>query len=269
MNSQSFQVFKTALKSGVYDDLKKIKHECDPYISEQIDYMSEEVNFNTQMDVGKFIRSEYSKDELIVTFLLFLAKQFNIEKIKHIFYEPYTDCIFYWYNILKYTTFTLVTLIYDKNWSSEDFVLLDEMMLEINTGKPEAIRLFLNKVLNKNLDVFDAERLFVYNRRLSSEEFGPFYWRIIHLMAEAMQSRKESFAKQFWREYVVYVLPKTLRCGACASHYLLILDRYKKDLLESDDYVNLWFKIHNEVNKASFSESEFEKEREYMKKILL
>ena len=217
------------------------------------------------------------KDELVITYLLFLGKFLNNSFLQHVFIIPYSNGFFLWNNIYKKIVYVLITLLYNKKFSDEDWVNLEDMTYELNKGYSNSVRNFLKQM--KILTISDEQTIEMESKyngyfTIDSNEFGPFYWRIIHFVAEAFGVRKNAeTAKAIWKEFTLYILYRTLLCSICKMHYKEIIDKYKNQLQNSTDYAMLWFDIHNEVNKKiekpEYSKDSFEKDRKIMRSLLI
>lgn len=279
MNSLLFSTLKRAFKSQNFDEreLKKLKARVNPIIAEQIDYVTQNVEKIVGLDYEKFQTindsAEY-KDELVITFLLFIGKYIHIEKLAHTFIKPYSDSIYYWLCLYKCVIHSVISLLYDKKFTTNDMLLLDETILLFNDGQPDAIRRFMTSIkIIKSKQPVEAETNYIHNRKLTADQYGPFYWRMLHFMAEAFDVRTGfEEEKALWRDFILLALSKTLRCSICSEHYKRMITKYSESLKNSTNYSKVWFDLHNDVNlelgKPSYTETQYEQDKIIMQKIL-
>lgn len=279
MDSETYTAVKRAIKTSSLEPLKKIRMDNIPLLEEQIGVLKSDIQWESLPKFERFLKVENSKsyrDELVFTFLLFTAKTMNRSKLHHIFVSPYSEMVYNWMLMYKYTVYSVVTLIYRKRWMDRELFFLDEMVLDTNQGRNDCLRLFLEKIKlieTGSTTLFDCEKYYKYNWFMGPEVYGPFYWQMLHLMAEAFHVREgEKFAKELWRQFTVYSMHRTLRCPVCKYHYESMLVKRKDELLKNQHYAKLWFDIHNEVNvmlkKEEYSESQFEEDRKIRKAML-
>lgn len=282
MNNETFKILKRAHKNIADEhELKRIKNIMpNPLMTNQINILLQNININENFEyfVNKFSKIENNpmyKDELIITYLLFIGKILNNTLLIHTFYTPQSQTIFYWISLYKHIVFSIITLMYNKKFTDENWLDLDIMVNQLNEGYSDSIRKFLNKlqVLSIPNEPLEIETKYPELIIITADKFGPFYWRILHFMAEAIHLRKNvSMAKFIWKEFTVYSLHRTLYCSICKEHYKSVAEKYKNELQNSSDYPKLWFNIHNYVNKniqkTEYSESEFEKDRSIMQNLL-
>lgn len=279
MNPEVFSTLKKAFKYQQYDEgkLKQIKTSATPIIAEQIDYITSNVPQTVEFEYQKFqsLRDcpEY-KDELVITFLLYIGKQFNFEKLIHTFAKPFTNCIYNWLFLYKTVIYVVISLMYNKKWSVHEILDLDKTMLLLNEGHPESLRQLMGTLQVLSSDKkYEAETNYMDIRKWSSVQYGPFYWKMLHFMAEALELRKNlKLEKGLWKDFTLYQLHRTLRCIFCIEHYNHLVSKHEKSLKDSTNYPNLWFDIHNEVNellkKMPYSKVDFERDRIIMRKLL-
>lgn len=279
MNLESFSILKQAFKSQKFDEkeLKDIKRHVDPIIAEHIDYVTQNVDKIVGLDYKKFLTIKNTleyKDEVVITFLLFIGKYINFEKLSHTFVKPFSDSIYYWLSLYKCVIYVIISLMYNKKFTVNDMLLLDQTILMFNEGHPDAIRQFMISIqVLKTNKPFEAEINYIHNRKLSADQYGPFYWRTLHFMAEAYDLRSGfNEEKKLWKEFVLYALHRTLRCSICSDHYKKMVNKYRKELNESNCYSKVWFDLHNDVNievgKQPYSEKEFDDDKTIMQKLL-
>lgn len=285
MDRQMYKILKQAHRNnGNEQELKKIKLSLlpNPLMVDRVNLLLGNINVNVKFSdlARKFSNLENSpayKDELIVTYLLFLAKILNNSLLLHVFYVPQSQNIFNWILLYKRITYSIITLLYNKKFTDEDFFNMDIMVHRLNEGYFQAVRQFLNrmKLLTISEEQLEIEKKYSELIVITSDDFGPFYWRILHFMAEAINIRKHStLAKTIWKEFVLYSLHRTLLCSICKEHYKTVAEKFKQELQNSSiDYAKLWFDIHNHVNKSlnktEYTREEFEKDQSIMKNLLI
>lgn len=281
MNHENFKLVKKALKSHSVDKQLAFidKSTLTPLLIHVVKICTGEhalPSFSFSEISRKFQILENTKtyiDELVITYLLFLGKILNGFQIHHIFQAPQTHILFDWLQIYKKVTYSIVCLIYNKKFTDQDWIHLDDMINGMLQGQSNAVRLFLKNIGRTDI-VVDLEKYYMDTTNISAEHFGPLYWRMIHFMAEAIQMRKSAnLAKTLWKEFLIYPFYRTLLCPICSTHYLAVLEKYKETLLETPNYANTWFEIHNYVNKSlnksEYPSLEFEKDQSIMKNLLI
>lgn len=284
MDRQTYKILKQAHRNNIDEqELKQIEISSlpNPLMKDRVNLLLGNVNINIKFSdlARKFSSIENSvayKDELVITFLLFLGKILNNSLLLHVFYVPQSQNIFNWILLYKRITYSIVTLLYNKKFTDEDFLCLDDMIYKLNEGYYDSVRNFLNKMklLTLSAEPLEIEKKYSELIVITADDFGPFYWRVLHFMAEAINLRKHaSLAKSIWKEFVLYSLHRTLLCSICKEHYKTVAEKFKQELQNSADYAKLWFTIHNHVNKSlnktEYSIAEFEKDQSIMKNLLI
>lgn len=277
MNVETFSIFKRALLSNEYDlnTLKQIKTHVEPLFAKEIDLLTEgkkEVRFNYKHFLTIKDCPEY-KDELVITFLLFIGKEVGVQKLIHMVLKPFGNNIYNWMIMYKVLIYTVLSLIYNKKFTNNDMLELDQTVLLLSDGHVGALRQFMKKlnILNEDV-VYDAETHFIDFRKLDNEMFGPFIWRMIHFMAEAVSMRKNAFEDEtkLWIEFTEFLLHRTLPCYFCAEHYKEV--KKKHDIGDVKNYSEIWYKLHNDVNlklkNQIYPQMDFERDRKLMQKLL-
>lgn len=283
MDKETYTLIKRAHKNNLDEQkLKKLKLHI-PVIENRIKLLLGEVNIkndnfiNVRKKFSKIERNHTYKDELVITYLLFLGKILNVNFLIHTFQAPQSQCIFHWIVLYKKIVYTIIVLLYNKKFTDDDWIHLDDMVYNLNQGHYKSIRNYLDqmKILTIPKDyTIDMEVIYNEIPIVSADDFGPCYWQIIHFMAEAILLRKNAdFAKNIWKDFTIHLLDRTLMCSICMHHYkTLIVEKYKNELANFSDYVNLWFDIHNQVNKIlnklEYPKSEFEKDRQIIRELL-
>lgn len=298
MDHESYVVIKNAGKYNIVDSekLEKAKTRVVPTIREKIDrflnhFSNYDVNFGLDLHrfTDQFLATKSPKDRLdetVVTFLLFLANQLSQEKINRSFsnYGAW-ESEYAWVMLFKWVTYSIFTLIYDvRRWTSEYYIHLDNTIIDIALkGDASALSLFAGKigVQFESETPYPAEQHFTKFEYHNPMIFGPYYWRMLHFMAEATAIRKDGndndvkSAKKLWRQYLTETMHRTLQCIYCKVHYKDLLNHggYKQKIIdcEDEDFPKLWYEIHNKVNywKNNYSEDDWKVDREFMKLALL
>lgn len=278
MNRETFSIIKKALHFGEYDldKLKLLKSQVEPVVAEQIELITEKGK-NVKFDYKKFLSIEPSpeyKDELVITFLLFVGKTLNIQKLIHMFHKPFSNCIYNWICVYKMCIYSVLSLMYDKKFTVSDMLELEKAVLLLNNGHSEALRQFMKhlNVLSKDV-IYESEKNYILFRYLDNTMFGPFVWRMMHFMAEAVVMRKKySIETQLWMDFTLFQLDITFPCFMCSEHYRSLVQKYSEELKDVNDYPKTWFKLHNDVNvqinNRNYSEVDFERDRKVMQKML-
>lgn len=283
MDKETYRLIKRAHKNVVDEKkLKKIKLNI-PVIENRVKLILGEINRNNDNFVHvrkKFSKIEHNqtfKDELVITYFLILGKILNSQYLMHTFTVPQSQGIFHWISLYKKIVYSVIVLLYNKKFTDDDWINLDDMVYNLNQGHVHSVRNYLDKmkILTISKDyVIDMELKYNDIFTISSDDFGPCYWQIIHFMAEAILLRKNAdLAKNLWKEFTIHLLDRTLMCSICRNHYKeFVVEKYKKELQNSSDYANLWFNIHNQVskllNKLEYPKSEFEKDRQIIRELL-
>ena len=276
MNEATFLELKKVFKYNELDKnkLMQIKFQVEPVYADHIDIMMEKTEY-IGLNFKKFTAIEnVTKDELVITFLLFVCKHFNNIKIYHTFITPYSNMVYDWMFLYKYTIYSVLSLIYNKKFTTADYISLDETILLLNKGYPDALRLLMKKLNLLSQDVkYEAEEDFKHNTNYHAQIYGPFVWRFLHFMAEAMDLRKNfDTEKQIWKEFTLYHLQRTLKCTICINHYKTLTLKYNERLKSSSNLPDTWYILHNDVNelleKPKYNISDFKRDREVMQKML-
>ena len=276
MNEATFMNLKNAFLYNEIDlsSLIPIKFQLEPMY---VDVLNSIIQNTTKInfDYKKFTElKNVTKDEIVITFLLFIQKQVNSMKLFHTFRKPYSNEIYDWIFLYKSLIYSVLSLVYNKKFTAVDFLSLDEAMLSINMGHPDTNRMLMKKMKLLSQDVkYDAETDFSHNHSYDADIYGPFVWRFLHLMAEAVDLRKGfDIEKQIWQDFTLYHLRRTLRCPICSHHYKMSIVKYKEQLKSSSDLPETWFNLHNDVNellhKPKYNAADFKQDRELMKRML-
>lgn len=194
--------------------------------------------------------------------------------MSHTFAKPYSNMIYDWMFLYKYVIYSVLALVYNKQLTTLDYLSIDETMLLLNKGHPDAIRMLMKKLNLLSQDImYEAEMDFKNNLKYDAQIYGPFVWRFLHLMAEAMDLRKNfNVEKQIWKEFTLYHLKRLLRCSICYHHYETLTMKYNEQLKSFSNLPDTWYNLHNDVNeslgKPKYSMVEFNLDREVMQKML-
>lgn len=148
MDRQTYKILKQAHRNN-RDGLKKINLSSlpNPLMKDRVNLLLRNVNINTKFsDLAlKFSSIENSpayKDELVITFLVFLGKILNNSLLLHVFHVPQSQSIFNWISMYKRITYSIITLLYNKKFTDEDFLAVDDMIYNLNEGYCDSIRHF-------------------------------------------------------------------------------------------------------------------------------
>ena len=297
MDHESYVILKNAGENNIIDReaLKRVKHKVVPTIRENIDIILKKGRkfhgLNIRRFTDQFLLSTSPKnrlDEVVVTFLLFLANQISQKKYHQtFFYQGAWESEYAWFMLFKWISYSIFTLIYNvRCWKSEYLLLLDDMVIDlVLNGEVYALRKFAEKISIK----FESDEPYLAENHFSkfiyqtTKDFGPYYWRMLHFMAEgiAMRANTENYdinyAKRLWKQFLTETMYRTLLCGYCKTHYQYLLDSdgYKEKILrfEDKDFPMLWFEIHNKVNKniwkREYSETNWNVDRKFMNQALV
>lgn len=284
MQHSTFKALKRAFMNDVdAEALKKNAHREPPFIQFQIDTV-----LNGKPHVKRFLEIRFPQtkhiskpllDETVVTYLLFVANIVKYDKLNRTFLRPAAwageIC---WIRMLKMLIYCVVTLLYDVRWKSHYFFLLDSTVQDLMLGKTNSLRiLFRNIGMNRfTPQSFPVENDCELLHFHSANEFGPYYWQLLHWMAEAFELRHGhedvENAKSMWRDFVTSTMYRTLRCYICMRHYRNVSQRFRDKLLKGDDYGEIWFEIHNVVRSATgkppYLSADFERDRQSMRSVL-
>lgn len=271
MRHQTHKALRSAYLGNV--ELESLSYarsqETDPTIHRYIDLVLENTPIFVEWDTRPFtsdfrsVPSRERLDETVLTFLLRAATIVKDEFYRRSFGKPESSSVLIaWTCLFKQCAFSVLTLLYDVKWTSEKIFLLDITILDlIHDGKTGALR-DLFKGLDVSLtrqNLTQAERHLDRLAFLHVGQFGSFFWRTIHWMAEAINVKKEhddpdvKLAITTWKKFVVESMYRLLRCGICMNHLKTLTAELKTQLLDdSIDYAKIWYNIHNRVNSDSF-----------------
>jgi len=195
MRHSTFQTLRGAYLGNV--DMESLSlarsQEKDPFIQRRIELITNPtavyVNWKKLPFTSEFrsVPSRERLDEVVLTFLLRIAIIFKEEYFRRTFGKPGSSSVMIaWTNLFKQCTFSILTLLYNVQWTSERLFLLDSTILElIHDGGASALReLFLQLGITLHRqDLAEAERHPEQLLFLRVDQFGSFFWRVIHWMA--------------------------------------------------------------------------------------
>lgn len=260
--------------------------DSDPYLRHTISLLTETDTTDVLWDTTPFtlqfrsVPARERLDQTVVTFLLRIVAIVKAELYVRSFQKPGSwGASLAWIQVLKDCTFTILTLAYDLHWTSERFLQLDEAVLSlVHDGQPDTLRRLMQQlgITMSRETPFEAELLFGKLNFLNVIQFGSFFWRLLHWMAEAVVVRGDdpdvALAKAKWKSLVTGPLYRLLRCFICMDHLQILVQELRPQLLDdATDYPLLWYNIHNRVSINSikktppYSEEEFSKDVLYMR----
>lgn len=249
--------------------------------------------FHVQWDTKPFttdFRSSHPKQKLEETFMTFILRLMAVvkgESYEHMFLKPEShDAVLAWVAILRNTLMSSLALLYNVEWTMENVIhhLEPTILKFFNGGDPSILRQLMTnlgiELIQKEL--YPAEVLFGKLNFLHVSQFGSFYWRFLHWMAEAVDLRDSnmSFYKNLWRELLKGPLYRTLKCVICMDHFKTVLKEKENRLTdESDSLAGVFFEIHNKthayrrennkfLNEPDYSKSEYDEDSQFMRQAL-
>ena len=274
---------------------KARSEETDPFYHNLIDLLLQEKFIMVPWNVSTFTNEfrlgtpQERLDETVIAFILRLAIINKEERYFRAFKKPETyDAIMVWDMLLNRIILCSMALLYNVRWDERSgFVLLQSTIIQLlHHGDAYALR-ELMKSLGISLardTPYQSELEFGKLNFLHVGQYGSFYWRYLHWMAEAFTLRKDKkmdFYKEMWVDIVNETLYRTLRCGICMYHFRKMIEELKPQLTNKEtDFPKLWYDIHNRVhaqrreqypslNEPDYSESEFEEDRKFMRRALV
>jgi hypothetical protein len=289
MHYTTYELFKRVQLGDIdVEALLHAKVRETPFIASKIDVILENIkpqsqSFDTTRFKTAFRVQEEARDrldEIVITNLLFFSNIVKQEKFVRSIHRPGAwEGVQVWEQLLRVLFYCVLTLAYDVRWTSLNFFELDATLRQLEEGRVSALRDFMKSlgISIASSDPYPAELVnetLIYHTTL---EFGPYYWRLLHFLAEAFSTRSSDdarLAKSMWRDFVVESLYRTLRCSICMYHFEALANELKPRISSDDDqdFPKLWFDIHNRVNKENYksvySESEFEKDSLFMRSAL-
>ncbi|KAF8784051.1 hypothetical protein HNY73_011718 [Argiope bruennichi] len=271
MRHRTFQALRQAYLGNVESDslLLARSQEKDPLIQRYIDLARKEVDVYVEWNRKPFtseFRSLPPRQNLEETTFAFLLRTVAIVKdefYRRCFVKPESSSVtIAWMYLLKQCIFSTLTLLYDVQWTTEKMFLLDNTILDlIHDGRPTALR-DLFKALDVPLtrhDLTFAEQHYERLLFLNVGQFGSFFWRMIHWMAEAIEVKKKQddpdvkLAISIWKHFALESMYRLLRCSICMAHLHTLTDELKSQLTDDTvNYARLWYNIHNRVNSDTF-----------------
>lgn len=303
MRHETYKRLKNAYMGHVDKTMlyQAVAREKDPFLHRAVQLITAEhldplsVPWDTSVFTNDF-RKAAPKERLHQTVMVYLLRLAVIIKGEiHIrtFKKPESHkAVEAWKNLLKQNIFAVLTLLYNPSWNMETvFEKLDNLVIDlVFEGKASALREFMNKHLNIPVPITLAEQMFEKLNFLNIGQFGSSFWRLLHWMAEAMDTRQNTpdilYAKRIWRELVTEPLYRLLQCSICMTHMHAIVQELKPQLLDEKlEQRKLWFNIHNRVTATKFdryvklgipapndwiyTESKMEEDSEFMRQALL
>lgn len=287
MKPQTYQALRRSYFH--YKDPKKLKwvkgNESNPFDQFVIDVHlnPSSIPWDTSPFTQQFRKGSPRErlDETVITFLLHIVAIVYRDKYTRSFLKPESAPVWLaWVYVFKYTTICVLGLIYNITWNFENLKLVDLFVADIlNSGKSETLRKLMNDLgISLREELFPAEKMSAQLMLLHTHQFGSFYWRMLHWVAEAYQKRTEYSPeiKKTWRDLVTYNFYRLLACQICQFHFRQIVNELKEEMLsENTNYPLLWLKIHNKVNAnrrtmyptlvlPDYSESEYSEDSKVM-----
>lgn len=281
---------------GVIDEkglLKTRNEETDPFYQNVIDLIVTNGVPVYQWDIKPFTSEFLSGsphqrlDETFFAFILRVLAFIKEDNYIRAYRKPESHAIVMaWISILRNIMLTSLALLYNVEWTPElIFTHLEPTIMKmISTGDGSALRqLMINLGITlAQKEPYPAERSFEKLGFLHVSQFGAFYWRFLHWMAEAVDTRGENMAlyKKQWRELLKGPLYRTLRCEICMDHLTNMLKEFETQLMDQNGNLSqLFYTIHNrthalrrEMNKLlqepDYTESQYKLDSEFMRQAL-
>lgn len=291
MKHETYQTIKQAYMGNADRPLllKALIQESDPFVHRAINLAIQPTLFGCPWDVTPYtsnFKNADAKERLHQTVMTFLLRAISVVKEQHhfrTFGKPESHgAMQAWACLLKQCIFAVLTLLYNVRWNMELLFGLDEMILDmIQTGHASTLRLFMNKNLNIPVPITPAEQSIEKLNSLNIMQFGSSFWRLLHWIAEALDTREESpdilTARRVWLDLVTGPLYRLLGCRICMAHMREFVRDLKPQLqADSTKQRKLWFNIHNEVTATKltqypdmkttiYSESDLEQDASFMR----
>lgn len=281
---------------GVVDEkglLESRKQESDPFYRNLIDLIVSNDAPVVQWDVKPFTSEFLSGsprerlDETFFAFVLRVAAIIKEESYVRTYQKPEShNAVMAWISILRGVLCSSLALLYNVEWTPESiFTLLEPTITKmIGNGDGSALRRLLIDlgITPARKELYPAERSFEKLNFLQVLQFGSFYWRFLHWMAEAVDSRGENMApyKKQWRELLKGPLYRTVRCQICMVHFSNALKEFETQLMDPNgDLSRLFFTLHNrthamrrETNRflqePDYTEDQYKSDSEFMRQAL-
>lgn len=279
---------------GVIDEkglLESRNRESDPFYQNLIDLIVTNNAPVVQWDAKPFTSDFLSGsprqrlDETFFAFVLRIVAIIKEESYVRTYQKPEShNIVMAWISILRSVMCSSLALLYDVKWTPESiFTHLEPAITKmISKGDGTALRRLMMDlgVTPAQKEPYPAERSFEKLNFLQVLQFGSFYWRFLHWMAEAVDSRGEDMApyKKQWRELLKGPLYRTVRCQICMVHFSNMLKEFETQLTDGN-LSQLFFTLHNrthamrrETNKflqePDYTEDQYKLDSEFMRQAL-
>lgn len=279
---------------GVIDEkslLESRNQESDPFYKNLIDLIVTNNAPVVQWDVKPFTSEFLSGsprqklDETFFAFILRVVAIIKEESYVRTYQKPESyDIIMAWISILRSIMCSSLALLYNVHWTPETiFTHLEPTITKmISKGESSALRQLMTDlgITLAQKELYLAERSFEKLNFLQVLQFGSFYWRFLHWMAEAVDSRGEEMApyKKQWKELLKGPLYRTVRCQICMVHFSNMLKEFETQLVDGK-LSQLFFTLHNrthamrrETNKflqePDYTEDQYKLDSEFMRQAL-
>lgn len=195
--------------------------------------------------------------------------------------------LYSWIFILRAIIACSLSLLYNIKWTDESiFSYLEPTIVKLYVeGNALALRQLMQNLGIKLAqdEPYPAEMSFEKLNFLQIQQFGSFYWRFLHWMAEAdaIRSDDSQFYKIQWREILKGPLYRTLRCPICMIHFEKMMAENKAELSTiNSNLPQLFFKLHNQTHayrretfkflqEPDYTEEMYEKDAEFMRRALV
>lgn len=265
---------------GVVDEkglLESRKQESDPFYRNLIDLIVTNDAPVVQWDVKPFTSEFLSGsprqrlDETFFAFVLRVVAIIKEESYVRTYQKPEShSAVMAWISILRGVLCSSLALLYNVEWTPESiFTLLEPAITKlIGNGDASALRRLVIDlgITPAQKELYPAERSFEKLNFLQVLQFGSFYWRFLHWMAEAVDSRGENMApyKKLWRELLKGPLYRTVRCQICMVHFSNALKEFETQLMDpKGDLARLFFTLHNRTHALRRETNRFLQEPDY------
>lgn len=284
MQPETLELFHDVLNNNTdAERLEKARDRESEFITSKIDFVLQQRQV-PRFDVSSF-KSEFRNsnpkarlDQVVFTTLLFFTDVKNNEDFKRTLTTPSSltaasQCS---EHLLKIVIYAVLNLAYDVKWKAEHFFELDRCIRGLSTGKALHLREFCKSLgISVSPEIFPCEQEFTNLHFHSKDVFGPYFWRLLHWIAEAFETRSETYevvlAKSLWRDFIQSSMYRFLQCLYCMNHFLSILPEFKARIANSSEFAKIFYEMHNRVNQENYlpiySESEFEEDRRFMRAV--
>lgn len=266
--------------------------EKDPFYQNLIDLVIENnaphVEWNTRPFNSDFLSGSPRKklDETFLAFVLRIVAIIKEESYVRTFKKPEShQPLIAWIAILRNLLICSLGLLYNVRWTTESIMnhLEPAIMKMFSEGDAFVLRRLM-KDLGVELaqeEPYPAEQQVQKLNFLQIQQFGSFFWRFMHWMAEADATRTDKDADLYklgWRQLLIGPLYRTLRCGICMHHFRKMLD--DANLLTVEDLPKAFFEMHNKTHQfrrealkylqePNYTEAEYANDSEFMRRALM